>query len=53
MILCRNSVEMEKGENQYCMTNFMSAVSFIYNMDTKSLTLNEEEKLKWFYICLN
>jgi len=43
----RNPIEIEKGENQYCMTNYMSAVSFIYNMQSKSLTLNDEEKARW------
>ncbi|KAI8895196.1 hypothetical protein BC833DRAFT_602155 [Globomyces pollinis-pini] len=43
----RNPVEIELGENQFCMTNFMGAVSFIYNMTSKSLTLNESERSKW------
>ncbi|KAJ3306727.1 hypothetical protein HDV03_004358 [Kappamyces sp. JEL0829] len=42
----RNAAEMEKGSNQYCMTNYMSAISFIYNMEAKSLTLNEEEQAR-------
>ncbi|KAL2917890.1 hypothetical protein HK105_202303 [Polyrhizophydium stewartii] len=40
----RNSQEMERGPNQYCMTNVMGAISFIYNMTAKSLTLSDEEK---------
>ncbi|KAI9099942.1 hypothetical protein DFS34DRAFT_514822 [Phlyctochytrium arcticum] len=43
----RNQTELEKGPNQYCLTNLMSAVSFIYNMTPKSLTLTDEEKTKY------
>jgi hypothetical protein len=44
----RNPEEMEKGSNQYVMTTMMSAISFIYNISAKSLTLNSEEKAKWY-----
>ncbi|KAI8929964.1 hypothetical protein BC831DRAFT_441745 [Entophlyctis helioformis] len=40
----RNAQELEKGPNQYCMTNVMGAISFIYNMTGKSLTLTDAEK---------
>ncbi|KAJ3188776.1 hypothetical protein HDU85_004490 [Gaertneriomyces sp. JEL0708] len=43
----RNQAELEKGENQFCLTNLMSAVSFIYNMTPKSLTLSDQEKLQY------
>ncbi|KND02164.1 uncharacterized protein SPPG_02656 [Spizellomyces punctatus DAOM BR117] len=43
----RNQTELEKGPNQFCLTNMMSAVSFIYNMSPKSLTLSDEEKVKY------
>ncbi|TPX54761.1 hypothetical protein PhCBS80983_g05776 [Powellomyces hirtus] len=43
----RNQAELEKGNNQFCVTNMMSAVSFIYNMSPKSLTLNEEEGARY------
>ncbi|KAH6563596.1 hypothetical protein BASA50_001633 [Batrachochytrium salamandrivorans] len=42
----RNSHELEKGSNQYCVTNVMGVISFIYNMNAKSLTLTEEEQAK-------
>jgi hypothetical protein len=40
----RNPTEMEKGNNQFCMTTMMGAISFIYNISPKSLTLSEQEK---------
>ncbi|KAI8823740.1 uncharacterized protein EV422DRAFT_522174 [Fimicolochytrium jonesii] len=43
----RNQTELDKGTNQFCITNMMSAVSFIYNMTPKSLTLNEEEAQRY------
>ncbi|KAJ3322240.1 hypothetical protein HDV06_003300 [Boothiomyces sp. JEL0866] len=43
----RNAQEMEKGTNQYCMTNMMGALSFIYNMSYKSLTLSDKERAEW------
>ncbi|KAJ3251384.1 hypothetical protein HK103_002431 [Boothiomyces macroporosus] len=43
----RNAQEMEQGNNQYCMTNMMGALSFIYNMSHKSLTLTDKEKSEW------
>ncbi|KAJ3022427.1 hypothetical protein HKX48_006244 [Thoreauomyces humboldtii] len=43
----RNQTELEKGTNQFCITNMMSAVSFIYNMTAKSLTLDEADSAKY------
>ncbi|KAJ3156803.1 hypothetical protein HDU86_003569 [Geranomyces michiganensis] len=43
----RNQAELEKGNNQFCVTNMMSAVSFIYNMSAKSLTLTPEEAARY------
>lgn len=43
----RNQTELDKGPNQYCITNMISAVSFIYNMTPRSLTLSDEEKIKF------
>ncbi|KAJ3083439.1 hypothetical protein HK102_001067, partial [Quaeritorhiza haematococci] len=40
----RNPAELEKGETQFYLTNMMGAVSFVYNMDLKSLTLSPEEE---------
>ncbi|EGF79479.1 hypothetical protein BATDEDRAFT_89555 [Batrachochytrium dendrobatidis JAM81] len=42
----RNAHELEQGSNQYCITNVMGVISFIYNMNAKSLTLTEEEQEK-------
>ncbi|KAJ3161902.1 hypothetical protein HDU88_007133 [Geranomyces variabilis] len=43
----RNQAELEKGNNQFCVTNMMSAVSFIYNMSAKSLTLTPDEAARY------
>ncbi|KAJ3397447.1 hypothetical protein HDU92_007836 [Lobulomyces angularis] len=43
----RNQMELQKGINQYCMTNMMGAISFIYNMSPTSLTLSSEEKSRY------
>ncbi|RKO85486.1 hypothetical protein BDK51DRAFT_32351, partial [Blyttiomyces helicus] len=43
----RNQAELDKGENQFCLTNLMGAVSYIYNMSIKSLTLTPEEIAKY------
>ena len=41
----RNADEIDKGANQFCLTNMMGAISFIYNMTTKSLTLDGRDKI--------
>jgi hypothetical protein len=37
--------ERLKGIYQFCLTNIMGAISFIYNLSPKSLTLTDEEKV--------
>ncbi|KAI9206171.1 uncharacterized protein BJ171DRAFT_499015 [Polychytrium aggregatum] len=39
----RNHAEVEKGSVQFVLTNMMGAVTFIYNMNIKSLTLSADE----------
>ncbi|KAI8807927.1 hypothetical protein BJ742DRAFT_810042 [Cladochytrium replicatum] len=40
----RNAQQLERGPTQYCLTNMMSAVSFIYNVTLNALTLTDEER---------
>ncbi|KAJ3119979.1 hypothetical protein HK098_004981 [Nowakowskiella sp. JEL0407] len=40
----RNQEELDRGENQYCVTNVMSAISFLYNLSADSLTFADDEE---------
>ncbi|KAJ3299562.1 hypothetical protein HK104_008448 [Borealophlyctis nickersoniae] len=40
----KNQAELDKGPVQYTLTNMMGAVSYIFNLSTKSLTLTDEER---------
>lgn len=45
----RNPQDLEDGKIQFVMTSMMGAVSFIYNMDLTSLTLDDEEKERMYF----
>ncbi|TPX38075.1 hypothetical protein SmJEL517_g00316 [Synchytrium microbalum] len=43
----RHQSELDKGQNQYYLTTMMGAVSFIYNLSIKSLTIPPEDFLTY------